>query len=525
MRKRSASFLSLFMAGAIAASPIVASSATAAETDTSSSSSTAAHPGAPSAVRNASVNLNGAEYISVFWSAPASTGNARILSYDINVTDSAGNTYQDSVNANTRSSSIYVGDLPGRTLTVVVSATNKFGSTPLEVGTVEQVLEAPGMPQGFSVEPNGNLTWFAPESTMPVTSYVIHATADGEALDDVYLSAEDFSYQYPTTPGVDYSFFISASNDAGEGEAAVIDSFIMDSTVSDAPSDVYGVTTDNGITVRWNAPAFTGGQDVTYTVSLNDSLGNTTVLSGLTETQVEFAINAIPGVYYTAAVSAVNSAGESGTVFSESFSGGAEQAASPSYVDAYTSGYANHSVFVRWSPPETDGGSSVTEYVVQLTDFNDPEAAPIVQHVSADNFSTNFTGLAASKFYEVKVTAMNSVGESTASYAYTTTYGDAPYVPIEEEFDSIDPSVVSIDGDNLVFTLAGYNAGDSFYTSELPDGDLKEGTVVLSEDGQTLLVSAAGYEVGSHRVGVIDNNGNAVGSVNFIVNEDLTITL
>ena len=65
------------------------------------------------------------------------------------------------------------------------------------------------------------------------------------------------------------------------------------------------------------------------------------------------------------------------------------------------------SIEISWSPPTSDGGDDITEYLVKTEHANNSETVNRVTNLNPFNITT---GLDAYSFYIISVAAMNSVG-------------------------------------------------------------------------------------------------------------------
>jgi hypothetical protein len=91
------------------------------------------------------------------------------------------------------------------------------------------------------------------------------------------------------------------------------------------------------------------------------------------------------------------------------------------------------SAIVSWSPPRTDGGSDLTDYVVTA------QPGGSIETTSADSSSIEFTGLTPGESYRFTIVARNAVGDSLAS---TSTREVVPTSPISVPGRPTDVSAV-----------------------------------------------------------------------------------
>ena len=78
------------------------------------------------------------------------------------------------------------------------------------------------------------------------------------------------------------------------------------------------------------------------------------------------------------------------------------------------------SISVQWAASRKDGGSPITQYVVEYHAASDPESSFETQVVARDIFSTTLDGLTPSTEYDVRVRGKNAVGCSVPSATMRT---------------------------------------------------------------------------------------------------------
>lgn len=179
----------------------------------------------------------------------------------------------------------------------------------------------------------------------------------------------------------------------------------------DKPS--FGSITTSSIVVNWQAPDLDGGSAITsYTLERNNGSGFEEVFTGnvLTFTDTNLEANFL----YTYRVVATNGEGSSdpSAEASQSTSSGPPLApAAPSIGEVEA-----NSIVVNWSPPSNDGGSPITEYVLEIND-----GSGFTEVFSGDALTYTASGLESSTVHVFRVKAVNSLGESPFSAETTAT--------------------------------------------------------------------------------------------------------
>jgi hypothetical protein len=143
------------------------------------------------------------------------------------------------------------------------------------------------------------------------------------------------------------------------------------------------------------------------------------------------------GVTYTFTVKATNAVGD-GTESAPSNS--VKLSTEPGAPANLASVVAGSSITLNWSAPASNGGSAITDYIIeyQLTTGG-------TWSVFADGTSVNTTaivnGLANRTSYDFRVSAVNIIGQSTTSNIVTATPGEPAQVFIQNFTDLTNPSI------------------------------------------------------------------------------------
>jgi len=367
----------------------------------------------------------------VSFTAPVDNGGATITSYT--VTSNVGG-----FSATGGSSPITITGLTnGTTYTFTVTATNTNG-TSTSSGTSNSVVPAgaPGTPTSVTaIAGNGEATvsFIAPVSNggSAITSYIVTSNTGG-------FTATGGSSPITITGltnGVAYTFTVTAVNAIATSSASIISNSVTPATPPDVPINVAATIGDSSASVSWSAPADNGGSPITsYTViasigGFSATTSNTTaIVTGLTN-----------GTAYTFTVTATNA-------FGTSSSSGTSNSVTPASIpDAPTNLAAtvqDSSIDLTWSVPVSNGGSPITDYIVEYKLTNGG-----VWSVFADGVSTTpaatVTSLSNDNSYDFRIIAKNAVGSGIASTEVSSAPGSPAQVIILGFSDVTSPTIAT----------------------------------------------------------------------------------
>ena len=296
---------------------------------------------------------------------------------------------------------------------------------------------APGAPTavtGTAGDSQVELTWSAPASSSgaSITVYVVQYSSDNGTSWTTFsdgTSTLTSATVTGLTNGTSYVFRVAAKNSNGTGVYSASTLSVTPATTPDAPESVAGTAGNNQVALTWTPPASNGGSAITnYSIQYSSDGGtswSTALLTG--STSANFTVTGLTnGTTYIFKVAAKNSAGTGN--YSEN-SLGVMPVTTPD-VPASVSGTAgNTEVALSWSAPASNGGASITDYVVQ---YSSNSGSTWSAAMSTGSTSANFTvtGLTNGTTYIFKVAATNSAGSGNYSASSpSVTPATTPDVP------------------------------------------------------------------------------------------------
>lgn len=286
-------------------------------------------------------------------------------------------------------------------------------------------VEVPNTPGGINIEYNNGVLLLSWDTVPNATEYNVYYSFDTEEWFKTTVSTNSYSVEteYPEI----YYFAISAINSAGESETTEIISFNKEgdgdqgeddnndeaTDIPETPTGLTGYYSEGVIHLSWN-PVEGATEYIVYFTIDSENYYNRSVTTN------SFSLETEHPEYYSFAVSAVNSAGESKK--SELFSlekGGNDDdndgtTQSPKAPSSLTGSRSGNYVTVQWS--SVAGATSYNVYYSHNTPAN---------WILFDTTSkTNITFKDSNKVY-VAVKAVNSYGESELSkYVTIQEYND-----------------------------------------------------------------------------------------------------
>jgi hypothetical protein len=349
--------------------------------------------------------------------------------------------------ASTATSATIPGLVNNSFYVVRVAATNQIGSGPWSttLGPVMPVVPAmaPDAPTGVVASPgdtSATLSWTAPASNRsPITGYSIQYSNNGGSTwvtVPLTASVSTSASVVGLVNGSSYVFRVAAVNAIGTSPYSALSNAVVPIGVPTAPGTPTGVAATPGDAVAqltWVAPASNGSPISDYTIQYSSNGGSTWTTfargaSALTSATVAGLAN---GTTYVFRVAAVNGVGTS--VFSQPSSPVTPVGITAPSAPGNVSGVAgDRSVSLTWTAPTSNGGSTITDYVIQYSSNNGTSWVTLSDGVSTVR-SAVIAGLTNGTSYIFRVAASNSVG--VGSYSASTA--------------SLVPATVPFQGGNL----------------------------------------------------------------------------
>lgn len=298
-------------------------------------------------------------------------------------------------------------------------------------------LDASAPPEGV-IDLNGTpgdgaatLTWSAPASVYPITSYEVHYSTDNFVNDDQTCSNSTCT---DTTPGASitgltngtlYYFKVYAYNQNGKGAVSNIINLTPVAPPPAAVSDLGGNAGNAMVSLTWSAPS-SSAPITSYVVHYStDNFVNSDITCNTTEctdttpgTDITGLTN---GITYYFKVYAVSSGGTSGVSNIINLTPAAPLIV-PDRITDLAAQPVNKSATLTWTPP-ADNGNAITSYIIEMdTNPNFTNFQPVTDTDGnpLDGAAT-ITGLTNNTTYYFRVSAHNLAGNGPVSNTASVT--------------------------------------------------------------------------------------------------------
>ena len=418
----------------------------AAKNDYGEGVASASATGAPAAIPDtpaAPTLATGDSSLAVSWTAPADSGYA-ITDYDVRYKATASSTWTE-WNANatsTATTTTITGLTNGTTYQAQVRAANAKGeglwsmsSAALKAGLPAK----PGAPTLTARHQGLAVSWSAVSGNgSSVTAYDVQYSTDQTTWTTANVTVNVSARTATITGlanGTPYYVSLAARNTHGRGLYSDSASATPANTAPDAPATPTASvnSTNDGLSISWSAPGYTGGQSITdYDLRYSTDDGATwtpeTATTDATTTR-ELAPLA-GGLTYVVSVRAQNSIGESD--WSAKSSIVSLPTREPDKPAAPKLGVGHQSLSVSWDAP-ADNGAAITDYDVQYSSNSGSNWTEWNATNTSTATTTTITGLTNGTPYQVQVRATNSSGDSgwsdSASAQPAAQPPDAPAAP------------------------------------------------------------------------------------------------
>jgi hypothetical protein len=390
-------------------------------------------PGAPSNVAGAA----GSSQVVVTWTASASNGRA-ITDYVIQFSSNSGSTWATFNDGTSTATSATVTGLTNsipyifKVAGVSAAGTSSYSSNTSAV-TPQAVPSTPLSVVGVGGNTQVSLAWSAPSSNggQAITDYVIQYSSNSGSAWTTFtdlVSSATSAVVTGLTNGTSYIFQVAAKNSVGTGGYSVASAAVIPFTVPGQPASVLVTAGINQVAVSWTAPTSDGGSALTdYVVEYSTNSGTTwiTFADSISTTTSVTVTGLTNGIGYVFRVSAKNVAG---TGLPSISSSSVVPRTAPSAAQSVVGVSGNAQVALSWSAPSSNGGDTVTDYVVQYS--SDGTTWTTFTDSVSSTASCTVTGLTNGTAYTFRVAAVNAGGTgmySVVSAAVTPfTTPDAP---------------------------------------------------------------------------------------------------
>ena len=348
---------------------------------------------------------------------------------------------------------------------------------------------APSTPRDLTVVAGDSsvaLTWLAPttDNGSSVTDYLIEFSSNSGSTWSTFndgVSTSTSATVTGLTNATSYSFRVKAVSSVGTSDASNVISTTPG--IPGEPTSLRPTALNQSVRLTWAAPSLNGGSAVTdylveYTTDL--SAGYLLFDDGVSTSTTATVTGLTNGTSYFFRVKAVNTIG---TGQPSGVASGAPWAiVVPSApVDVRVTNIELNQIALSWTAPVSDGGSSVSDYLIEYSSNAGLAWATFADPTSTIR-STTVTGLVNATSYIFRVSAINISGTGAASTATTAVAPGIPSAPCCVNDVSIGPRRVAIQWGAPTFN------GGSELTNYIIEYSKDNGTTWTTWDGNTGVV-------------------------------------
>jgi hypothetical protein len=398
--------------------------------DPSVSVTPATIPNAPTAV----IVTAGRGQVGLAWTAPGSNGGSDITDYVIEFKLSASSTWSTFADGTSpATSATVIGLTNAQSYDFRVSAVNDTGQGSPSVQASAMPVTVPDAPTiGTATPGNASVSVeFAPPAFnggSTINSYTV--TSDPGGFTGIGSASPIIVAGL--TNGTDYTFTVTATNAVGVGASSTSSNTVVPATVPDAPTTVVATPGNGQASVSFAAPSANGSPIISYTVTsspggiVGTGDASPIVVNGLTN-----------GDNYQFTVTATNAVGISSP---SSPSNQIKLSTEPSAPTNLAATVEGNSISLTWSAPSANGGSDISDYIVEYELTTDGTWSVFADGTSI-NTTALVTGLSDGTSYDLRVRAVNIIGQSDPSNTVIATPGEPAQVLVQSFSDLTVPTI------------------------------------------------------------------------------------
>ncbi len=228
------------------------------------------------------------------------------------------------------------------------------------------------------------------------------------------------------TNGTNYMFRVSSKNSLGQGTVSSL-ALSTPVTTAGAPTSLNATGGSGEVVLTWTAPVSDGGSDITdyvveYKLSADGSW--TTFSDGTSSTTGATVTGLSNGETYNFRVYTVTAVGTSSA--SSTANATTDSTSAPDAPTGLGVTVGSTQIALAWTAPASDGGSALTDYLVE---YNDGGGWSTFADGTSTTASATVTGLTNGTSYDFRVSATNAIGTSTPSSTATATPATTPGIP------------------------------------------------------------------------------------------------